>query len=101
MTYLNQNKNRRTDIGSSLNEIGNTFSQIRSNMPRIIIGNQGISTNTQKVQNNQPISPRIAPLNDKKTGFDPSKIFNYAFWVMIGLVFGYAAYRLIMMFIGK
>ena len=96
-----QNK-PRNDIGSSLNEIGNTFGDIRQNMPHIVIGGNKIGTdkpNRNQVPEIKPYSPNPYAHNSGLQAPYDNKYVNYAFYIVIALVIGYAAYRLLMMFI--
>lgn len=80
-----------------------TAQDIRGNIPHLVIGKQGLNTN----QNNNPICPyckrpfnqiyQNKPVNIQEKDYTNTfnKIRNWGLWIVISLVIGYAAYRLL------
>ena len=91
-------QSRQGNLGTQFEEIGNTFSGI--NIPHIIIGNEGITTNKQiprkNYQNNQMNYQNNQNQNYQETWVDKyaDKIKQWALYVCISLVVGYAVWRI-------
>ena len=92
MGYLKNNnyQNQNRDINNSLNQMGNTFNDIRTSIPHIYIGKDGLST--KKTEN-------IRKEEDKYEKWI-NKSRNIGFLIAVSLVVIYAAYRIIKLVIG-
>ena len=84
---------------NAFNQLG---SQIRNNMPRIMLGSNGISTQNSQGQSRQPVYQNTPHFEPPRTNLSPfekeerlySRIRNIGFIVVVAAVIIYAVWRI-------
>lgn len=116
------NQNQMGNLGNQFEQIGNTFQDIRSNIPHLYISKQGISTDqAQNPYPNQNMSPQPLkmpqnthynpnlpqPIQQNQPYFNPNlepddfytKLRKWGIWFLVSVVICYAGYRIILSFL--